>query len=271
MSSVTCRWLGRIGKRSSGRCRRSSTRRPLILERLEARVALSSLPTDPRAFTLAVTPAAQTLVARNASYSTPLNTPLNVKVPGLLAFVSPQLPNLVANFGGTGPSRGALQLNPNGSFTYTPNINYSGPDQFTYYATSGSTMSNVATVYITVKPTGSTLLPDTPYYNALRRRWAIDPARFDYYHPRIGALFGLEATGIPDKPTAIVRANKDFNVTAALRVYDKNPAEFDQKAPIIVRFSNWKPRRVIPRACCPIRPITANSKSSTTAIPASIK
>jgi hypothetical protein len=51
-----------------------------------------------------------------------------------------------------GPANGALALNPNGSFTYTPNANFSGSDSFTYRANDGIANSNLATVAITVNP-----------------------------------------------------------------------------------------------------------------------
>lgn len=44
---------------------------------------------------------------------------------------------------------GALNLNTNGSFSYTPNPGYSGQDSFTYQATDGSVSSNAATVTLT--------------------------------------------------------------------------------------------------------------------------
>ena len=51
-----------------------------------------------------------------------------------------------------GPTHGTLTLNANGSFTYTPNGNYSGADSFTYTATDGTVTSSIATVTITVSP-----------------------------------------------------------------------------------------------------------------------
>ena len=47
-------------------------------------------------------------------------------------------------------SNGILTLNANGSFSYTPNLNFNGIDSFTYQANDGSADSNVATVTITV-------------------------------------------------------------------------------------------------------------------------
>jgi VCBS repeat-containing protein len=48
------------------------------------------------------------------------------------------------------PSRGALTLNPDGSFTYQPNEDFVGADSFTYRANDGTADSAVATVTITV-------------------------------------------------------------------------------------------------------------------------
>uniref|UniRef100_UPI0016047CB9 DUF2341 domain-containing protein n=1 Tax=Stieleria mannarensis TaxID=2755585 RepID=UPI0016047CB9 len=50
----------------------------------------------------------------------------------------------------TGPSNGTLSINADGSFSYTPNLNFNGIDSFTYQANDGSLDSNVATVTITI-------------------------------------------------------------------------------------------------------------------------
>ena len=70
-----------------------------------------------------------------------------------------------------GPQHGQLTLNPNGSFTYTPNANFSGVDTFRYKVIDGLAESNVATVTITVNavndapvntvPGAQTLVEDT--------------------------------------------------------------------------------------------------------------
>jgi VCBS repeat-containing protein len=44
-----------------------------------------------------------------------------------------------------GPTHGALTLNADGSFTYTPAANYNGPDSFTYVATDPSGAASAAT------------------------------------------------------------------------------------------------------------------------------
>src|SRR3989440_5228236 len=47
-------------------------------------------------------------------------------------------------------SHGALTLNADGSFTYTPAANFNGSDSFSYKASDGVAQSNVATVTLTI-------------------------------------------------------------------------------------------------------------------------
>jgi len=49
-------------------------------------------------------------------------------------------------------SKGLLVFNSDGTFTYTPNENFSGEDTFTYKAYDGANYSNEATVTITINP-----------------------------------------------------------------------------------------------------------------------
>ena len=51
------------------------------------------------------------------------------------------------------PAHGTLALNSNGSFTYTPALNYGGPDSFTFHGYDGLNGGNVATVTLQVADT----------------------------------------------------------------------------------------------------------------------
>ena len=52
----------------------------------------------------------------------------------------------------TGPSKGTLALNANGSLTYTPAAGSSGQDSFAYRASDGQAASGPATVSLTIVP-----------------------------------------------------------------------------------------------------------------------
>jgi len=61
----------------------------------------------------------------------------------------------------SGPANGTLGPidQANGTVTYTPAAGYSGPDSFTYQATSANGTSNTATATITVTPVGTPPAP----------------------------------------------------------------------------------------------------------------
>jgi len=89
-------------------------------------------------------------VAVADSYSTNQGVQLNVAAPGVLGNdTDADLDPLMAVLN-VGPANGAVTLNPNGSFTYTPNPGFSGLDSFTYHANDGAADSNVVTVSIDV-------------------------------------------------------------------------------------------------------------------------
>ena len=49
------------------------------------------------------------------------------------------------------PANGTVSVNSNGTFTYTPDLNFTGVDTFTYRITDGTSQSNPGTVTITVQ------------------------------------------------------------------------------------------------------------------------
>jgi VCBS repeat-containing protein len=92
----------------------------------------------------------QAPVATADTYGTAEDTPLPVNAPGVLANDSdPDNDPLSAGLV-SGPSHGTLNLSTDGAFTYSPAVNYNGPDSFTYRASDGTLASNPVTVTITV-------------------------------------------------------------------------------------------------------------------------
>ena len=85
----------------------------------------------------------------NSYYVLPGNT-LTVPAPGVLTNdLVGWGTNLTAQLL-TGPANGTLNLNSNGSFTYTPTNGFTGTDSFTYRANDGQANSSSATVTILV-------------------------------------------------------------------------------------------------------------------------
>jgi PKD repeat protein len=89
-------------------------------------------------------------VAVADSYSTPVNTPLQIAAPGVLANDTDGNMDALTAKMVTAPIYGTLALMTDGSFLYTPNANYTGPDSFTYAANDGKADSAPATVSLNV-------------------------------------------------------------------------------------------------------------------------
>jgi VCBS repeat-containing protein len=111
---------------------------------------------SPGTVTITVLPIDDAPVAGNDSYSTPAGVPLNVVAPGVLGNDTDIDNATLTAILGSGPAGGTLTLNPNGSFSYTPNPGFSGEDTFAYRANDGTRDSNLATVTINVTTTPNT-------------------------------------------------------------------------------------------------------------------
>lgn len=86
-------------------------------------------------------------------YTTPLDSSLSITASeGVLANDSdPDADSLTASLAPDGsPSNGALDLQSNGAFTYTPDPGFGGTDSFTYEASDGKGGTDQATVTISV-------------------------------------------------------------------------------------------------------------------------
>jgi VCBS repeat-containing protein len=84
------------------------------------------------------------------TYSTDEDVDLTVTAPGVLSNDTDDDGDTLTAIVDTQPSSGTLILNSDGSFTYSPDLNFNSADSFTYLANDGLANSNPGTVTITV-------------------------------------------------------------------------------------------------------------------------
>jgi parallel beta-helix repeat protein/VCBS repeat-containing protein len=102
--------------------------------------------------TITVNPVNDAPVAADDGYSVDEDGSLTVPASGVLGNDADKDGNPLTAVVVSNPTHGTLTLNADGSFTYTPAVDYSGADSFTYKANDGTGESNAATVTITVNP-----------------------------------------------------------------------------------------------------------------------
>lgn len=103
-------------------------------------------------FTISLASVNDTPVANADSYTTAENASLTIAVNGLLSNDTDIEGDTLTAVLVAGPSHGTLTLNANGSFNYSPNANYNGPDSFTYKVNDGVADSSIVTVSLTITP-----------------------------------------------------------------------------------------------------------------------
>jgi len=104
-------------------------------------------------FKYTVTVSVNLPVAADDAYATPVNAPLTVAAPGVLGNDGTDVLGDPFTAGSAGdPPNGSVVLNPDGSFTYTPEAGFVGIDTFTYHAFDVQGRPSVlpATVTVTV-------------------------------------------------------------------------------------------------------------------------
>ena len=119
-------------------------------------------------------------VAGNDFYSTLKDTPLNIFAPGVLSNdndIDGDQANLSAVLVSGPTNAGKFILNADGSFSYTPAVNFTGTDTFTYKANDGSNDGNETTVTIAVVATGNAPRAANDFYNTPENTALNVPAR----------------------------------------------------------------------------------------------
>jgi VCBS repeat-containing protein len=114
------------------------------------RASDGTAPSNPATVTITVTAANDAPVAAADAYTTAEDTALTVAAPGVLGNDSDPDGDTLTAVLVSGPSHGTLTLQADGSFIYTPAVNFNGSDSFTYQASDGTLASNLAAVTLTV-------------------------------------------------------------------------------------------------------------------------
>jgi Ca2+-binding RTX toxin-like protein len=137
-------------------------------------------------------------VALGESYSTDEDNSLVVSAPGLLGNDSDvdnlQLTASLAD----PPMHGAVALNADGAFIYTPAENFYGPDSFSYHAGDGAATSAPAVVTIEVAPIDDPPVAQNSTYKTFRNTALTEPAP---------GVLGNDFDPDGDQLTAILVAN----------------------------------------------------------------
>jgi len=141
-------------------------------------------------------------VALGDSYSAVEDTPLTVPAPGVLVNDTDNISGvtLTAVLAGNA-AHGAVVLNPDGSFTYTPAANFNGTDTFTYRANDGFADSAPATVTISVAAVN-----DAPVLGAIGDQTVDEGETLNLQIAATdpdGTTPALSATGLPANATFV--------------------------------------------------------------------
>ncbi|MCB1134398.1 MAG: cadherin-like domain-containing protein, partial [Verrucomicrobiae bacterium] len=118
---------------------------------------------------------------------------LSVAAPGVLANDSDFDTDPLTVVLDSAPSHGALVLNPDGGFTYTPAAGYTGGDSFSYHANDGALDSNTVTVAIDVAPLPVELLVNGSFENG-ETGWSMSGSYLVYQDD--GTYTATEGSGL---------------------------------------------------------------------------
>ncbi|NVM36012.1 MAG: tandem-95 repeat protein [Candidatus Lokiarchaeota archaeon] len=132
---------------------------------------------------ITVNPVNDAPLAVDDSYSVDEDTTLIVSIPGILSNDYDIDYDPISVLLDIVPQYGTLILNLDGSFTYTPGLNFNGVDSFTYVVNDGLLDSNIATVTITINPVN-----DAPTLS--------EPLDITYEEGSIGNIISWTATDI---------------------------------------------------------------------------
>lgn len=102
-------------------------------------------------------------VGNGDSYTTAEDTPLIIAAPGVLGNdTDVDFGTNLTVYSFMQPAHGTVAVTASGSFTYTPNADYNGPDSFRYRTSDGTAQTSFTTVTLTVTATDDFDFGDAP-------------------------------------------------------------------------------------------------------------
>ncbi len=126
----------------------------------------------------------------------------------------------------TSAAHGSLQLNANGSFTYTPSANFAGVDTFTYRALAGQENSSVTTVTINVIDQAALNTISARLYNDALSGASSAPAKVQGLLNLMnadGSFQGYDYSGVTDQSGTDYDRHAE-NLTTLAQAYQYNNA-----------------------------------------------
>ena len=118
----------------------------------------------------------------------------------------------------SGPTSGTLELHDDGSFTYTPSVNFSGTDSFVYAAGDGTTASE-ATVNITVNAVADAAVVNADAYSTgedVVLSAGVDTGVLANDYDPAGGPLAAELVAGPERGTLDLQADGSFTYTPEL-------------------------------------------------------
>ncbi len=134
-------------------------------DQFQYRIAVGDWRSAPTPVSIVVRPVNDRPVATPDSYSTDEDTTLTVPVDrGLLTNDSDIEGDPLIALIGSPPTNGTLKMLADGSFTYTPKLNFFGEDLFTYHVWDGQNTTDAVQVRIVVNAMPDASLPQADFY-----------------------------------------------------------------------------------------------------------
>ncbi|HSH02561.1 MAG TPA: LamG-like jellyroll fold domain-containing protein, partial [Anaerolineae bacterium] len=153
-------------------------------------------------------------VANDDTYSLSNSEATTISAPGVLSNDDDVNDDPLTAVLLTSPTTGTLQLNPDGSFTYTPTFGSKYTTSFTYQASDGSLTSNTATVTLNILPVIETAIATADIYTTTTNTTLNIPAPGLLANDQLTTLdSSLNLINPPPNGSVTLNANGAFTYT----------------------------------------------------------